>query len=346
MNTVVEQKDIENHFARFYPSLNCYLNKYAGSFFIDPKNILPHIAYLCPLCLKSGIIYEPSFGLGMHAEFSLDHFPPKSVGGFLKILVCKKCNNDAGGIYENSLKEKMRNMSFNKGIFSSHLNAKAKIITPSGDAKIPGRYSSRLSIDEEGKIEISLKPKTSVPVPHLDKWIEDSKTDTNYKIELTVPVADESKVSKSLLKAAYLFCFDSWGYDFAYSESGEKIRKVLHDEIGYPAKTPSFWLRETIEKHEIPFTPLGLCYLKKPAECKCFMINMILEDITTGYKNLASVLIPNPTKEGWDDLARIQTYFDANPETEISMAHVTDFTLHNGLLDGYHQSWLNLIDEL
>jgi hypothetical protein len=55
--------------------------------------------------LKSGIIVEESICLGLHAEFSLDHFPPESIGGFQTLLVCKKSNNEAGKLHDFSLKQ-------------------------------------------------------------------------------------------------------------------------------------------------------------------------------------------------------------------------------------------------
>jgi hypothetical protein len=273
-------------------------------------------------------------------------FRQKALGGFLKILVCKKCNNDAGGLFEKSLKEKMEAMSFNNRVTSSQQWAKAEILHPTGEKIIPGRYTTQISISDEGQTEISLKPKSNVNMPLLDKWIEEAKTNLNYRIELTVPIVDEVKVSKSFLKAAYLFCFQSWGYEFAYSTTGENIRRVLNGEMEYPCKTPTFWLRDAIEAENIRFTPLGLCDLQKPLECRCFIVNMMLEDKGTGYKNIASVLVPNPTLTGWDDLEKIQVSIDERRELMgIAMAHVTDFTVQDKIFDGYSRSWEKLVNE-
>jgi hypothetical protein len=346
MDTSIPKEIIASHFNQYYPSLSQFPQNYLRLFFRDVNIIEQHLAYLCPICLCEGIIFAPSLGLGMSSEFSLDHFPPESVGGFLKILVCKKCNNDAGGLFEKSLKEKMENFSFNNGIISAQQMAKAEILDHSGNKIIPGRYTTKITISEDKMTEISLKPKSKDKIPLLDKWIEDSKTNLNYKIELTVPLADENKVSKSFLKAAYLFCFHSWGYEFAYSTTGENMRKVLKGEAEYPCKTPTLWLRDSIELNRIQYTPLGLCYLQRPLECRCFMVNMMLEDKGTGYKNIASILIPNPTPTGWEELKQVQAIFDTQPGLmDISMAHVTDFTVRDRVLDGYNKSWEKLVND-
>jgi len=338
-NSSVSVKVIATHLLKYFYSLKNFPEKYNHLFFSDIDKPPTHFAYLCPLCLVNGVLLESSISIGWHSEFSLDHFPPKSVGGFLETLVCKKCNNDAGGKYESELKEKMKQMSFNNRIFSSSLVGKAKI------NGVPGSYTSQLSIGADGKHEISLKPNPKAHTPLLDKFIEDSKRNFTSSIEVTMPIANEIKVSKSFLKAAYLFCFDYWGYEFVFSKTGEMIRKVLRDEIQYPAFTPTFWLREAIEISDTRFTPLGLCYLQKPKDCKCFVVNMLLEDNETNYKNLASVLIPNPTDTGWDDLKRIQDIFnDKFDKIEVSFAHVIDFSIVENVVDGYAQSWKKLID--
>jgi HNH endonuclease len=45
--------------------------------------------YGCPLCLRL-------FPRDQIDRLSLDHVPPESVGGKLKVLTCEECNNTAG----------------------------------------------------------------------------------------------------------------------------------------------------------------------------------------------------------------------------------------------------------
>lgn len=324
---------IKAHVQEYFPSLSTYKEKYVQLFYQDTKSAPKHFAYLCPMCVRNGLVIDAVNGLGIHSEFSADHFPPDSVGGFLTILVCKKCNNDAGGIYEKSLKEKIRALSFNHDIVSAKQIGKAKI------SDIPGNYTISLTMQEDKIIELSLKPKQNSNTPFLDEWLKRPKPDMNWKIELTIPIIDEAKVSKSLLKAAYLFCFHSWGYEFVFSYTGEMIRKVLSGEEEYPLKTPSFWLGGIFKTSNIQRLPVGLCYLKAPKEWQVFMINVVLKDKETGFGELASVLIPGPNKEDWEDLYRLQKELDDEPVVDISMAHVTENILSTNVLNGYSQSW-------
>jgi hypothetical protein len=330
----VSHEILKTHLLRYFGSLRQYPDSYLSQFFQSRNNIPPHFAYLCPLCLKNGIIIERSIGVGAHTDFSLDHYPPESVGGFLKILVCKKCNNDAGAHFENALKLKMENLSFNRRNVSAMAKAKAQI------TNVPGHYPTLLTVDENGEFEISLKPYNKMHAPLLDSWIEKSKIDLNWKVELTIPIADEKKVSKAILKAAYLFCFEGWGYEFVFSYTGQMIRNILNDEAAYPLNVPAFWLGDLF-KVEHARCPLGLCFLQNPPSCRSFMINMLLKDKASKYEDIASMLIPGPGKEDWQDLSRIQLILADKPVMELTIAHITETILPNSLT-GYKQSWEKL----
>ncbi len=331
-NINIKPEVIKSHLLTYFKSLKNYPDKYLHRFFVDTTNPPEHFAYICPLCLMNGIIVEQSIGLGMHADFSLDHYPPESVGGVQKILVCKKCNNDAGTIYDFSLKEKIQQLAFNSNTPNSSLNSKF-IAT-----NLTGRYPSKLTMDKDGKIEISLKPNLSMHAPFLDEFIEYSKDNHDYKIELTQKTPDEKKVSKALVKTAYLTCFDMWGYEFVFSNTGEMIRKFLNDECEYPVLNPSFWLG-SITKAEGIRLPLGLCYLKEPTEWQSFIINICLQDKETDFSEVAAVLIPGPSKEDWENLTKIQTMLNAMPITNISIAHVTENLIIDNIFDGYTKDW-------
>ena len=126
METSISPEVLLTHLLNFSQSLKYYPEKYIHLIFQD--NITPplHHAYVCPLCLKNSIIVDQT-GLYMTAEFSLDHFPPESSGGRLKILVCKKCNCEAGTLYDYSIKQKLQHVSFDRRIPSSSLTAKSEI---------------------------------------------------------------------------------------------------------------------------------------------------------------------------------------------------------------------------
>jgi hypothetical protein len=283
--------------------------------------------------LKNGIIVEKDIGVGMHNEFSLDHYPPESVGGFQTILVCKKCNNEAGKLYDFSLKEKIKNMAFNDKVPSASLKSKSKI------TDVVGNYPSKLTINSKGEMEISLKPFEKIHAPYLDEFIEYSKTNSDCKIELTFKIPDETKVFKALLKTAYLACFKLWGYDFIFSATGQIIKNTLNNETEYPLKNIFFWVGDSIRKNKIEHFPLGVCYLKAPVEFKAFAVNIRVIDTETSYGNIAVILIPGPNEKDWKILNHIEEIITNNPTTNVNFAHVTENILNNNIIDGYQKSW-------
>lgn len=330
--TRVKPEVLGAHFRDYFPSLKEYPQYYLHLFNYTAETQPAHLAYLCPLCLNKGVIVTNETGLGMHCEFSLDHYPPQSVGGFETLLVCNKCNSDAGKDYDFSLKQKMKDIAFGKRIPDASVRSKSEI------TNVIGKYPSMFSVSESGEIEISLKPNEKIHAPFLDNFIEYSKTNRDYKIVMTMHVADETKVTKALLKAAYLYCFDLWGYEFVFSHTADMIRKALKNEVEYPVKVPTFYLGDIFREAPGLKLPKGICYLKHPVEWRSFIVNMAIEDGDTGFTEIVSVMIPGPAKENWDDLKRIQEILSTNPEQNISMSHVTEYNITNSVI-GYSKSW-------
>jgi hypothetical protein len=336
--TSVKPEVLATHFRNYFPSLRNYPDKYLVLFNIEIDKQPAHLAYLCPLCLNKGIIVTNEHGLGMHCEFSLDHYPPQSVGGFETLLVCTKCNSDAGSEYDFSLKQKIKDIAFGKRMPFASMRSKSQI------TNVIGRYPSMFSVGENGEVEISLKPNEKIHAPFLDDFIEYSKTNRDYKIEMTIHVADEGKVCKALLKAAYLHCFDLWGYEFVFSNAGEMMRKVLNSEAEYPVRMPTFYLGDLFKDTENLKLPKGICYLKFPVEWRCFIVNMAMKDEETGFTEIVAVMIPGPSKENWNDLNRIQEIISKNPIQNITMNHVTEYNITNSN-NGYTKSWEILIKD-
>jgi len=328
----VAPEEIVRHIALYTNSLKVYEGHYAQFWHLEPAHPIIYAGYLCPICLKNGFWLTSDGTLySTQVQFSLDHYPPDSVGGFENVVVCKTCNNYAGTKYEAALKKKLEDMSFNGGTPGASVPAKAEI------SNVPGRYGSKITVRSDGIFDISFKPSHKSHTPHLDQWINTSRNDPTWKAEVTIPLADETKVSKALLKAAYLYCFAAWGYEFAYSYTGTKIRRIICGNEQYPLQNPSFWLGGATA----PGTqlPVGVCYLYNNPELKCFMVNIPLIDLSTNYSNLSSILIPGPSHKDWDNLMRKGDTISDGKIITISMAHVTENLISIKMLTGYSKSW-------
>ena len=189
------------HFSLFDPSLKIYSEKFAAIMgYIIPENC-EYLSYLCPICLNEWIIIDKT-GHFQSTEFTEDHFPSESVGGKSKLLVCKRCNNHAGYEYENSLTEKLEEVSFNKKIANSTVRTSSQI------SDVRGWHHGALSFDEEGKLFYNIKNKGKKKLPELSEWENETNNGgKGWEMKVNVKKVDEGKLTKALLKSAYLFCF-------------------------------------------------------------------------------------------------------------------------------------------
>ncbi|MES2418551.1 MAG: HNH endonuclease [Bacteroidota bacterium] len=319
------------HLQRFSPSLQPYRSKYLGMFFNGTEKTMDHWPYICPMCISSGLLLLEDHYRDTGSEFTLDHFPPQSVGGKQTILVCKSCNNKAGLNFEGALKQKMEDISFDNMVGSSERKMHTKI------SAVDGRYAGLLSVRKDGTFGIDFKASSKVHAPLLDQWIENSKGDYNWTAEVSYFVADESKVSKSLLKIAYLYCFQYWGYGFVYSNTAENIRNILDGNGEYPLKNPSYWLSKAAKMVER--FPLGLCTITAPNAFKCYCVNIVLQNKQTKHEEIACVILPGPSTDDWEKLKEYRAVFDNGLTLQVAFKHVEGFGISNDIFDGYEKSW-------
>ncbi len=324
----ITKEILEQHFRSFTFSLFQFPEKYLPLIFQKEVVVPKHVVYLCPLCIENFLIgFEK--GLIPSTDFTLDHFPPESVGGSLKIITCKKCNNDAGSLYEAELIKKMNYEASKNGDIEALIKTKFKAVG------VPGNYASFVKKNSEGKIILDFPSKGKNKTPFLKDWLDETNRKDDWEVTLTIPRPDDKKILKAVLKAAYLICFINWGYDFIFSSNGELIRNVLKGEDVYPTEFLSFWFDKSNLPKEVKM-PLGLCIIEKPVELQTYVVNVPLE--LNGYSSIASVLIPYPGKSGWDKLKQIQKYQKKEPKIEVTFKQLFR-TLPNNVFDGYSKTW-------
>jgi hypothetical protein len=328
----VPKEEIAKYLRWYFPSLQRHTDRYAQLFFHESATVPNHLAYVCPMCILNGILILPNAEKPMFSsEFSQDHFPPKSVGGTYTMLVCKDCNNKAGGEIDFVLKDQLSRMSLENRTPLSQVKA---VTTIEG---IPGNYKGRFSINENGEAVLGFNQEGKKDAPYLNQWI--NEPGKNWEAKVTIRNPDEEKVAKALVRAAYLFCFGIWGYEFAFSRSAELIRRYLAGECEYPIRVPLAWLGS--ELNNVESIPAGVCQLLQPVEARCFLVNIVLVDQETGFREIAVVPIANPTDTGWEDLGNLKELFERLflDKTPVTFNHADQYTLQQGVLDGYTKSW-------
>ena len=196
MTLNVSQSDLQLYLFKFFGSLNQYPQRYLPLVFETLVETPKHLAYLCPLCVQNFIYHTDDLKIYYLESFSLDHYPPQNVGGSKKMLTCTKCNNTAGYSYENSLKERIEKETFNRKI----PNIEVQAITNMED--VQGWLPSKLSMEENGKFNFQLTKLKKGRISEIDGQAKERK------MHIRVKSPDDKKVTKALLKTAYLYCFD------------------------------------------------------------------------------------------------------------------------------------------
>ena len=318
---------LRKHFFTFTESLKLHNPKYKEIRLTKPELQEPTEHYICPLCVKSQVIVKGNI-LMKFEEFTIDHVPPESIGGKTKLMTCEVCNNTAGE-YEAVLIEKLRLHTFGDRKEGSGI----KKISVKKDLNDTTRHKGFMTVDENGIPIIDFPPQSKENNPEL-KYILDEFGASVQEIHVTIQTPDEDKLTKALLKSAYLLCFIYWGYEFVYSETGYNIRRVLRGEEKYPIPLPIAFVDRA--KQELP---IGVGIIQKPTELQSYYVTIPF--IEGGSNYTAIVIIPPPTRYGWNRLIEIHEYFTKNAgvDYEYTFNPLAQSLPQN--LNGYTESWAN-----
>lgn len=329
----VSQVELKKHLKSFFPSLAQYPDKYLSYIFRNPAAVNKHMAYLCPLCLQN-FIYCSTTQVLCSETFSLDHYPPESVCGKLTVLVCKPCNNYAGETYESKLREIIEKECFNRKIPSSSINSQVTI------SDVRGWHKGKFFINESGEYEFKLTTNQTKNLPELAEWNINPIGD--WELTATVNHLNELNFSKTLLKAAYLFCFSHWGYSFAFSSSGQLMRDSLNDKQIYPIKIPSIWLDNKSTNADFNCIIQGVVFITEPKRLQSIFVNLPIEIEEFKYKCIIPIQIPNPSSENLKQLVRVNNQILSQSVT-VKIAPI-NFPAP-AMLDSFSSTWFSLLKQ-
>jgi hypothetical protein len=315
----------------FKNSLRYFKDSYLPIVLLPGSPVPKHVAYLCPLCLEQVIMFVESPLQKVTTEFTEDHYPPKCVGGKEVVLVCRTCNSKAGHEYDFTLLEHMRHLSFQKKIPGSAIKTKTEIAGV-------GKFNGGFMIDDKGQMIVNMKKDERVAIKPLDEWIEYSKTNLNWTIQIHLRTPHDEKVEKALIHAAYLTCFKNFGYEFLFSPAGQLMRNVMAGLERYCCNVLDLNLNTETMLNTVPD---GLVFISNPRELHSMAVNIRLINKETGYSTIKTVLIPAPTTDGFENTKRVGTTL-LNYTGDISMTPLFNF-LRMHVLPPYRTMWATLL---
>ena len=298
-------KDLKKiaHYLKYTNSLQNVSFRRFDKFYHDNEGKPVDLIYLCPLCVKNKT--------GLHNNwfreddiFTLDHYPPSSVGGKNTIMVCKDCNDNAGKDFDYALKDWIKVQCFNKKIPDSKIPIELKI------KDVKGKYKADLSLDKSGVINFDEFARYPLVREAFKKMSQGQAIEQSITFHPTEMIC----IYKALFKAAYLYCFEVWGYDFVFSLAGQGMRGFIFKDEKHPlANWGTFFHMDGV------YPPEGLCYVFKPVEQQAFLINFRLRSLDIKFECGVSILVPGAIKEGWESLKTYQEIVDKNDKFTAAM---------------------------
>ena len=175
--------------------------------------------YACPVCATF-------FDVGnlQADELTLEHVPPKSMGGFELLLTCKACNNRSGSAYEAELK----NRHLSELDTRAFLNGEALAERPFRLCVDNTTINVGISKDDAG---FNIKVKKRHNDPANIEYVFESLRSMEAGASVTISQHRgyvRSKASLADLKTAFLLVTAKFGYSFAFSSKLHHIRGAIH----------------------------------------------------------------------------------------------------------------------
>ena len=194
-----------------------FAQKYSHSYFIanSKKNI-----YACPLCFDEYQVTEANV-------LTWDHFPPQSVGGTQKVLVCEQCRRKWDRIDAELDKFKKKEEFIRE--YPNHCAAKMKLeIAPGLVYRNALKYS-------DSTMEIKPRLSGDDATNRFSKVISNIYQNKIWNGQKGIIELDrnflynQDKIRMAIIKAAYLASFFTFGYPYILSEAISTIRQGLSE---------------------------------------------------------------------------------------------------------------------
>lgn len=234
------------------------------------KDLPKDFGCYCPIC-------EKHFTINEYQNLSLEHNPPKSLGGKDNVLTCVKCNNIAGSKIDAEILLALNEFEFMK--FKPNSSLKTKFYNKStGENGVNGSFN----IDENGAVILNISqannPKTKdafinsfeyekIAYDVLKCNLENFGLNKKLNFEIKKPNRrNERLASIALLKMAYLLAFEKLGHIVMFG----RYMRIVRNQIQNPDKdiiTKPFWLH-----YNYPDNMLGVNIITKPFELKSLLI--------------------------------------------------------------------------
>ena len=235
--------------------------------------------YLCPLCLDGMTIEELDTG-----ELTVEHVPPKALGGHELVLTCKQCNNSAGSKFDGPAHTEDRLRRFLSG-----QSERPETVTFSVDG-----FATRVEMRTAGQTGMLFfgVPKINSPadVDRMEEHMRELSTtrSTDFRIAITPQATyspDHARIS--WVRTGYLAAFALFGWRYILQPALQPIRDQLMNPSAITLPALSMYVPDgDPDRREI-------WVLKKPVERQSVLVmsgrHGVFLPLPNDHRNLAEL---------------------------------------------------------
>jgi hypothetical protein len=166
---------------------------------------------LCPLCLQPFVCEGDSPSLP-----TADHIVPGSVGGAIRTLTCKHCNNTHGATLDSHLKKAIDAFDFLSG----------KGTLPAIIGNSVGRISANLDWNDASPVKIDIIGEKASHPAAIEDFRRSFPIDREFSFTLSLGFIPEA-FWRAVLRVGYMVAFHQFGYAYALSKGGAQVREAI-----------------------------------------------------------------------------------------------------------------------
>ena len=175
-----------------------------------------HDRYACPQCLR---LFGPDALGGPDPDLTLEHIPPQAAYGspYMRMLVCKRCNNTAGSAYESHLSTRVQTTPVTN---DDPRDAKIEI----GDFTLQGT----ISVNSEGAVVVANDPRRNDPkaIEEVSTGLHQGTLTESFQVHVSLGY-NQRLSSLAHLRIGYLVAFGFLGYRYIVRQSLDAVREQL-----------------------------------------------------------------------------------------------------------------------
>jgi hypothetical protein len=257
--------------------------------------------YVCPLCYQ--VFGENELDQGVTNPLTIEHVPPKPLGGKPILLTCKNCNNKSGHLLDHHISTSLKTQDFTEGFPSSKIESKISI-------QEANPFRTEVTYDSEKRLfNFTFNGNN----PYAKNQIENLSKMKEWKFNFNFKRASTRIFNLGLLRIAHLLAFKRFGHAYLFNSGARLIKEQLkapREEILNPIVSSGYMWKEFD----------GTYLINKPKDFNSLLTVFTLN--SPGSKRYFAVILPGPRQ------CDIEYYKSANKDKfTINFSDIIDFDI-------------------